>query len=117
MNDFGGYVGGPITIPHLYNGKDKTFFFFSYEGLRLAKETPIVTTVPTDAMRAGDVSGWLDTREFRRSTTHTAPPRPDSLPINPVSANFMNYFMPRTELAAQHLCRQLPDQLPHAYQQ
>src|SRR5580704_5516514 len=35
QNDFGGTVGGPVRIPGLYNGKDKTFFFFSYEGLRL----------------------------------------------------------------------------------
>lgn len=35
QNDFGGTFGGPIIIPHLYNGTDKTFFFFSYEGLRL----------------------------------------------------------------------------------
>ena len=35
QNDFGGVLGGPIRIPHIYNGKDKTFFFFSYEGLRL----------------------------------------------------------------------------------
>jgi outer membrane receptor protein involved in Fe transport len=35
QNDFGGTLGGPLRIPGLYNGKDKTFFFFSYEGLRL----------------------------------------------------------------------------------
>lgn len=35
QNDFGGTLGGPIRIPHVYNGKDKTFFFVSYEGLRL----------------------------------------------------------------------------------
>ena len=35
QNDFGGTLGGPVRIPALYNGKDKTFFFFSYEGLRL----------------------------------------------------------------------------------
>ncbi len=35
QNDFGGTLGGPIRIPGVYNGKDKTFFFFSYEGLRL----------------------------------------------------------------------------------
>jgi hypothetical protein len=35
QNDFGGTLGGPVWIPGLYNGKDKTFFFFSYEGLRL----------------------------------------------------------------------------------
>ena len=32
FNTFGGSLGGPLSIPHLYNGKDKTFFFFDYEG-------------------------------------------------------------------------------------
>jgi hypothetical protein len=35
QNDFGGTVGGPLIIPKVYNGKGKTFYFFSYEGLRL----------------------------------------------------------------------------------
>ena len=35
QNDFGGTLGGPVGIPHLYNGRDTTFFFLSYEGLRL----------------------------------------------------------------------------------
>jgi hypothetical protein len=35
QNDFGGTLGGAIRIPHVYDGRDKTFFFFSYEGLRL----------------------------------------------------------------------------------
>ncbi|MEI9979998.1 MAG: TonB-dependent receptor [Edaphobacter sp.] len=35
QNDFGGTFGGPVTIPGIYHGRDKTFFFFSYEGLRL----------------------------------------------------------------------------------
>ncbi len=33
-NQFGGAVGGPIWIPHIYNGRNKTFWFFSYEGVR-----------------------------------------------------------------------------------
>ena len=40
QNDFGGTLGGPVIIPHLYNGKDKTFFFFSYEGMRLIQPVP-----------------------------------------------------------------------------
>ncbi|PYT48204.1 MAG: TonB-dependent receptor [Acidobacteria bacterium] len=40
QNDFGGTLGGPVTIPGLYNGKDKTFFFVSYEGLRLIAPQP-----------------------------------------------------------------------------
>ncbi len=40
QNDFGGTLGGPIALPGVYNGKDKTFFFFSYEGLRLTVPQP-----------------------------------------------------------------------------
>ena len=39
QNDFGGTLGGPVRIPKLYNGKDRTFFFVSYEGLRLEQPT------------------------------------------------------------------------------
>src|SRR5215469_5982153 len=55
QNDFGGVFGGPIRIPHLYNGKDRTFFFFSYEGLRLRQPTFAHTNVPTPALRAAAV--------------------------------------------------------------
>jgi hypothetical protein len=52
QNDFGGTLGGPIRIPHLYNGKDKTFFFFSYEGLRLIQpQAAILSLVPDLALR------------------------------------------------------------------
>ena len=33
-NDFGATIGGPVLIPHFYNGKDKTFFYGTYEGFR-----------------------------------------------------------------------------------
>jgi hypothetical protein len=58
MNNFGGFIGGPLNIPGLYKGKDKTFFFFSYEGLRLPREELLVRSVPNAAMRAGDLSGY-----------------------------------------------------------
>jgi hypothetical protein len=52
QNDFGGTLGGPVTIPSLYAGKDKTFFFFSYEGLRLEQpQEANVSYVPTVALR------------------------------------------------------------------
>jgi len=56
MNNFGGYFGGPVAIPHLYNGKDKTFFFMSYEGLRLPRQQFINQSVPSLALRSGDLS-------------------------------------------------------------
>lgn len=43
QNDFGGVLGGPLGIPHLYSGKDRSFFFVSYEGLRLT--TPSATGI------------------------------------------------------------------------
>ena len=59
-NQFGGNLGGPIYIPKLFNGKDKAFFFFNYEG---GKENhgsdPIYARMPTAAERQGDFSSWL----------------------------------------------------------
>jgi hypothetical protein len=52
QNDFGGTLGGPIRIPRWYNGKDKTFFFVSYEGLRLiAPQAATVNIVPDLCLR------------------------------------------------------------------
>ncbi len=56
-NDFGFSGGGPVRIPWLYNGKDKTFFFGTYEALRFPRGQTIQNTVPTQAMRNGDFSG------------------------------------------------------------
>jgi hypothetical protein len=54
QNQFGGTVGGPVVIPHVYNGRDKTFFFFSYQGTRNAvPEAFGVPTVYTQDQRNG----------------------------------------------------------------
>ena len=52
QNDFGGTVGGPIVIPKIYNGMDKTFFFVSYEGLRLTQpQGATIQYVPDATLR------------------------------------------------------------------
>jgi hypothetical protein len=52
QNDFGGTLGGPIRIPSVYNGKDRTFFFFSYEGLRLVQpQSAVPNFVPDNSLR------------------------------------------------------------------
>jgi hypothetical protein len=49
QNDFGGVLGGPLGIPRLYSGRDRLFFFFSYEGLRLEQpQAPIIVYVPSN---------------------------------------------------------------------
>lgn len=53
-NQFGAEVGGPIVIPHVYSGKNRTFFFFSYEGQRLSQGLVFNGVVPSDAERTGD---------------------------------------------------------------
>ncbi|MBS1827612.1 MAG: TonB-dependent receptor [Acidobacteria bacterium] len=59
FNQYGGSVSGPVTIPKVFNGRDKLFFFFSYEGLRDALPAPSTSTVPTPAQRGGDFSALL----------------------------------------------------------
>ncbi|MEK7408632.1 MAG: carboxypeptidase regulatory-like domain-containing protein, partial [Acidobacteriota bacterium] len=66
-NEYGGWAGGPVILPRLYTGKDRTFWFFSYEGLRLTSPTTRGVSVPTEAMRQGDFRGLMDSqgRQFR----------------------------------------------------
>ena len=56
LNQFGGSIGGPVRIPRLYNGADRTFFFADYEGFRNSTQAFVLGTVPTVAMRGGDFS-------------------------------------------------------------
>jgi hypothetical protein len=56
FNTFGGSLGGPVTIPKLYNGRDKTFFFADYEGNRRATAVAEQFLVPTQAERNGDLT-------------------------------------------------------------
>jgi Carboxypeptidase regulatory-like domain len=62
-NDFGGSFGGPVVIPHLYNGRNRTFFFTDYEDFRFPRSGVVQNTVPTSAMRNGDLS-YLCTAGF-----------------------------------------------------
>ncbi len=72
FNTFGGSFGGPLSIPHLYNGHDKTFFFFDYEGNRRRTSQAEQYTVPSALERTGNLS---DLYKFAASNP--------GLPINP----------------------------------
>ena len=75
FNTFGLSLGGPVRIPHLYDGHDKTFFFADYEGNRRTTAVAQQFEVPTQAERNGDLSGLnpsLTTRIGNISPTATA---------------------------------------------
>ena len=71
-DDFGGNVGGPVWIPKLYNGRNKTFFFFSYEEFYQSQGVTGLSNVPTAAMRNGDFSGSLTGKSLGSTPTGAA---------------------------------------------
>jgi hypothetical protein len=106
-SQFGGSLGGPLDIPKIYRGKDKTFFFFAYEGLRQGSAASVTTTVPTALQRTGDFSQTLNSAGARvliyDPTTTVASgsgyirqPFPGNVippsRIDPVAANVVKYF-------------------------
>jgi hypothetical protein len=107
-NTFGGSFSGPVLIPKVYNGKDRTFFFFDLEGNRQHSASPVTNNVPTAAMRAGDFSslcGSYDSAgncasaggtQLYNPLAGTPFPRnqiPANL-INPVSQKVLSTFYP-----------------------
>jgi hypothetical protein len=86
QNQFGGTLGGPVTIPHLYNGHDKTFWFFSYDGGRRINTSGVSQTaqIPTAKEKSGDFSDW-PYPIYDPATTGTVPivPCPTGSNYNP----------------------------------
>jgi hypothetical protein len=59
-NEFGASAGGPVLLPKIYDGRNRTFFFFGYEAYRYAYAQTAATSLHTDAMKQGDFSGLVD---------------------------------------------------------
>jgi hypothetical protein len=105
-NEYGGNLSGPIHIPHLYNGKDRTFFFASYEGFNLTQSVTLTSTQPTTAERNGDFSCFLAGGSCATSLAGTViknpltgQPFPDNIvnvPFNPVDVQLQNMLMPQS---------------------
>ena len=112
-NQFGFALGGPLIIPKLYHGKNRTFYFFAYEGLRQNSFSSFTGTVPTSAEKQGDFSDTFNSNGglqviYDPTTTRldpTAPagttryirsPFPDNkIPaneINSIATNLLQYF-------------------------
>lgn len=112
-NQFGFTLGGPVQLPKLYNGTNRTFYFFAYEGLRQHSFSSFTGTVPTPAQIQGDFSRTFDSNGalkliYDPATTRLDPTAPagttryirDPFPgnrlpagqLNPVGANLLKYF-------------------------
>ena len=74
QNDFGATAGGPIFIPKLYHGQNKSFFFFDYEGFRFRTGGTGVDSFPNESFRKGDFSALLPAAQLYDPTTHAAIP-------------------------------------------
>jgi hypothetical protein len=89
FNTFGGSLGGPLSIPKVYKGHDKTFFFFDYEGNRRKTSQAEQYEVPTAAERSGNLNGLS---------------LPNNVLINPFTGQpFPNNSIPTSQLNASAL--------------
>lgn len=89
-NLFGGVAGGPVFLPRVYNGRNRTFFSFGYEGTRNRGFGQNVATVPTTAMVAGDFSGLATIYD------------PDTTTPNP-SGGFVRTAFPQNQIPASRI--------------
>lgn len=94
-NQFGATLGGPVYLGGLYDGRDKTFFFFSYQGTR-NRQTPLSVdrTVPTEAQRRGDFSAL--SRQLRNPFRGGTYPN-NQIPLadfNPVAKTIVDNHLP-----------------------
>lgn len=87
-NQFGADLGGPISIPHLYDGKDRSFFFVNFEGQRLRQGLIFNSTVPNAAQRGGN---------FGTKTIYD----PLSSPVAANRTPFLNNTIPTNRISSQ----------------
>ena len=103
-NQFGANLGGPVWIPKLYKGTDKTFFFFNWEsGYAAVGATSAFRTVPTEAMRSGDFRGLVDART-----------RAPIVLKDPLNVGIVGNVLPKSALSKEALAFLNYEPLPNA---
>jgi hypothetical protein len=94
QNQFGASVGGPVWIPKFYSGKNKTLFYFAYQGFRYTQNSDSLLKVPTAAQLAGDESSF-PTQIYNPFSTRPDPANPgkfmrDPFPGNRIPSNLID---------------------------
>lgn len=102
QNMFGFTLGGPITLPRIYRGKDRTFFFVAYEGTRVRRASTYNTLVPSAAMRGGNFS------ELKTALLDPATTKVD----RSVPAGYVRQPFPGNQIPAQRFAPQSTFFLP-----
>jgi hypothetical protein len=96
QNQFGATVGGPVILPKIYNGRNKTFFFFGYEGFRYTQANNAFLRVPTAQELAGNFNGPYEPAQiFNPFTTRPNPSVPggfirDPFPNNQIPSSLIS---------------------------
>jgi Carboxypeptidase regulatory-like domain len=85
-NQFGGSIGGPVRIPKLYDGRNKTFFFGAYQGLRFTQTSNSLLRVPTAEELNGNLSDW-PTQIYNPFSTRPDPANPGLYIRDPFPGN------------------------------
>ena len=99
FNQFGGTFGGPITLPRIYDGHNRSFFFLNYEGGRFRQPGGGFKRVPTEAERRGDFSGSsgivYDPLTLNPATGQKQPFPNNTIPasrISPTSSRLLSFW-------------------------
>lgn len=106
FNQYGLTAGGPMVAPKIYNGRNKLFWFFAFEGLKDGQPNPTFVTVPTDAERQGNFSALLPlgsqyqlynpNSAVLNGTTVTRSPFPGNIIpqnlLSPIALNYMKFY-------------------------
>ena len=79
LNQFGFNFGGPIIVPHLFNGRNKLFFFGDYEGKRARQAQTFVSSIPIDPFRAGNFSSLLPRTVIMDPRANPRTPLPNNI--------------------------------------
>jgi len=122
-NQFGGAIGGPVRLPQKifgplggYDGRDRSFFFFNYEGYRFTTSATGFYTMPTEAMRRGDFSLLRDSQGNPVTIYDPATTRPNPQGNGFIRDPFPNNLIPESRLdpVAKNILRfyPLPNRTP-----